>query len=262
MKAIKLSQPWASLIALGITDIANLDNTTDYCGPMLIIADEQPVADDFFEQVPIEYSATIGNHILMGNLPQLDALPTGKIVACADLVGESTEITDETSMWGIGPVMWQFNNIHAFNRPLDLPDNIKTSNDIFDIEHITPKELPDAQKPSLRSPHINHDELILPLSARYFDEIMALDYKFVNFELADADVSDILLADAEKYVLNKFSTIKLISNDGRSAQFTAHKNSSVQAYLDDAGNPIMIPTIWSPQPIPWLVAHIAMDRKL
>ena len=165
-------------------------------------------------------------------------------------------------MWGIGPVMWQFNNIHIFNKPLALSKEEQTSNEIFDIKHIDSKELSNTKKPSLRSLHIDKDELILPLSARYFDEIMALDYKFVNFELADADVSDILLADAEKYILNKFSTVKLISNDGRSARFTAHKNSSVQAYLDDTGNPIMTPTIWAPQPIPWLVAHIALEQKL
>lgn len=258
MKAIKLDQPWASLIALGVTDIANLDFTTEYCGPMLIIAGDEPVADDFFEQVPVEYSATIGNHILMGNMPQLDSLPTGKAVAYADLIGESTEITDETSMWGTGPVMWQFDNIHTITTPTAAPAMADSFGDINGSDH---DNLP-ATKPALRMPHLDGDELILPLSAQYFDEIMALDYKFVNFELADAEVADIILADAEKYSLIKFATVRLISNDGRTARFAAHKNSSVQAYLDDAGNPVMVPTIWAPQPIPWLVAHIALDRKI
>lgn len=258
MKAIKLSQPWASLIALGISDIANLEYSTDYCGRLLLVAGNTPVSQDFFEQVPIEYSATIGNHILMGNMPQLEALPVGAIIGYADLVGESDKITDETSIWGTGPIMWQFDNIHIFDKPIAVEINL-AQKDIFDINI---DNLPAAHKPSLRQPHLNNQELILPLSVQYFDEILALDYKFVNFEIADDGIADIMLADAEKYDLINFQSVKLIDNNGRTVQYRAHKNASIQAYLDDDGNPVMVPTIWAPQPIPWLVAHIALDKKL
>lgn len=259
MKTIILDQPWASLIVNGISDIANVDSPTQHSGMSLIASSDKKIDDDFFEQIPVEYSATIGNHILMGNLPQLDQMPLNSIIGCADLVGESTEIDDDTSMWGLGPVMWQFDNIRAFETATTLNGSNRHSNIIDADDKISHEP---SHCPSIRMPHIENGELIIPLSAQYFDQIMALDHKFVNFEIAHSEIADILLADAEKYLLNRFATVRLISNDSRSTRFTAHPDTAVQAYLDDCGNPIMVPTLWSPQPIPWLVAHIAMGKEL
>lgn len=263
MKALALQQPWVSLITHGISDTANITKPANHFGKILLVATCDKVADDFFEQIPVEYSATIGNNILMGNLPQLDTLPNNAVIGYADITAELSEITEDTSIWGFGPVMLQLDNVHLFKRPIKLSRSLPKEGTAFDIEDFDEKLLSDSYTPSLRTPHINGTELIIPLSAKYFDEIIALKHKFLNIELADSTIADLLLANgSDKYRLVKFSTVKLVSDDKRTAVFEAQRDSAVQTYTDNDGNPILVPSIWTPDPIEWIVAHISMGKRI
>lgn len=261
MKAIALQQPWASLIACGISDVANLPESPNLSEQVLLVASHTPVSEDLFEQIPVEYSATIGNNILMGNLPQLDSLPLNTIVGYANISGESTEITEDTPIWGTGPVIIQFDNVHIFDKPIKLADKI-TENSIFEIPETKIGTLPPSHKPATRSLYLNGDELIVPLAAKYFNEITALTHKFVNFELADSNIADIVLTESDKYNLIKYKTVKLISDNGKSVRFERSRDTAIQAYTDDSGNPIMVPSIWTQNPIEWIVAHISLGKSV
>lgn len=260
MKAITIEQPWASLIALGIKDIENRSFQPDNADRILIVAGDRKIPDDIFEQIPIEYSATIGNHILMGNIPQFDQLPSGAIIGYADIAGYSSAIDEDTSIWGLGPVMWHLENAHIFDKPQLSDTNSRT--DIFDIPEINPDNLPSARKAQLRFPHIENEELILPLASTYFDQLMKLQYKYINFELGDADIAQFFCPNPDNFKIVRHKTIKVISNDGRTARFEASNKTSTQTYLDDNGNGILVPSLWSPDPVEWLVVHLAFGRQL
>ena len=261
MKAIVVQQPWASLIAHGISDIANLPQATDLSGRVLLVASASPIANDLFEQIPVEYSATIGNNILMGNLPLLETLPLNAVIGWGEVIGQSTELTDETPIWGIGPAMVQLSNVHLFDNPIPLDSKLPECG-VIDLPQITENNLPNAHIASCRSPHLDNSELIIPLSDKYYNEIISPKYKFINFELADEDMSNFFLSDSEKMRMIKFRSIKLVSDSGKCIRFEAHRNCAVQAYLDDNESPIMVPSIWTPDPIEWLVVHIAMGNQL
>lgn len=88
MKAITLSQPWASLVALGVKTIETRSWGTTYRGPLAIHAGkhcEAGVAGDYYvdDDTPRGCSK---QYLLRGPIPWPYRLPLGAIVATCDLV--------------------------------------------------------------------------------------------------------------------------------------------------------------------------------
>ena len=74
MKALTLTQPWASLVAVGAKRIETRSWRTDYRGPIAIHAAKGWTADDR------DFAADL---IARGVIPLLDGMPRGCVVAIA-----------------------------------------------------------------------------------------------------------------------------------------------------------------------------------
>ena len=82
MKCITLTQPWASLVAIGAKQIETRSWSTRYRGPLAIHAAAGGYVDDYIEmKIEPFYSALVA-----GGIPNRLYLPLGGVLAICDLV--------------------------------------------------------------------------------------------------------------------------------------------------------------------------------
>lgn len=105
MKALTITQPWASLIVLGHKSIENRTWPTRYRGRLLIHSSKRG-----FDSSGLVLAGRLGIE-----LP--DDLPRGAILGAADLVNV-TDIVPADDPFAFGPVCWVLANATAFASPL------------------------------------------------------------------------------------------------------------------------------------------------
>lgn len=88
MRALTLTQPWASLVAIGAKRIETRSWATQYRGPLAIHA-----AKDFPEEAILTCLREPFGTVLRPHFGSPGALPRGAVVAIAELV--ACELTDE-----------------------------------------------------------------------------------------------------------------------------------------------------------------------
>jgi activating signal cointegrator 1 len=124
IKVITLHQPWASLIAMGYKRFETRSYAIKYRGPLAIHAAQ--LKPRYLER---EIYGSIHNRYYKGQLPAIDALPLGRIVAICDIVdcqkltshlicaqpGHEKAVGD----WGIDRYAWKLENIKPLPEPID-----------------------------------------------------------------------------------------------------------------------------------------------
>jgi hypothetical protein len=127
MKAITLTQPWATLVAIGAKTIETRSWRTNYRGPLAIHAAMGWKKENVKLTVLCEPFRTI---LRDADYPLFSLLPRGCVVAVADLVDCFT--TDEGMQWGNrnifletafgdfspGRYAWALENIRALPKPI------------------------------------------------------------------------------------------------------------------------------------------------
>lgn len=131
MKAITLTQPWATLVALGAKKIETRSWATDYRGPIAIHAAKNlaPIGGaaglvQFWWREPFRQALETA-----GYTAELDhELPRGTVVAVADLVGVVPSedavragLTDDERAFGdftAGRYAWVLEHVVALPRPI------------------------------------------------------------------------------------------------------------------------------------------------
>ena len=116
MKAITLTQPWASLVALGWKHVETRSWKTDYRGPVAIHAAKAfPAAGRRFA----------AEERLVGRLPEI--LPLGAIIATARLIYVvRTEATDVSPLerrlgdFGPGRYAWFLADVEPLSEPVPI----------------------------------------------------------------------------------------------------------------------------------------------
>ena len=174
MKALTLTQPWASLIAVGAKRIETRSWYTQFRGPLAIHAAKGFTADDKEACYTPQFRAALAP-VLSVHLPIESQLPFGKIVCVCELLGcfpTSKLIWDEANndvqsdFWPRGFELIDANNEYMFGnyepgrfawllgniRPLPVPIETRGKQGLFEWtppEHEffkSPKRTPEANR--------------------------------------------------------------------------------------------------------------------
>ena len=138
VKAISIYQPWAQMLACGITQVENRNWTVDDRGTFLIAASSVKLDWDKLDPAARgEYR----KYQKLGILPDYDELPTNAIVGQADLVG----IVNKCRLVGFNPA-FQHHFVVKNAKVLDKPIfNHETGKKFYETE-IRPEAMPASHK--------------------------------------------------------------------------------------------------------------------
>lgn len=126
MKAISITQPWASLIASGVKDIENRSRPFNYTGSLLIHASKgwSQAGYDFISDKMDEFIPGKNQHVF------------GAILGVVNMVGC---VDRSESRWFLGPWGFEFENAREFKNSIpwrgqlwifDVPDSLLTKEEI------------------------------------------------------------------------------------------------------------------------------------
>lgn len=127
--AISLTQPWATLMALGLKRIETRSWPTRYVGPVALHAATRfdTAYRDLCEQEPFR-SALLSDPCLNPRKPLAQQLPRGKVLALArldrwELVTPETELPEEPERsfgnYAWGRYLFHFTHLHPLEEPFD-----------------------------------------------------------------------------------------------------------------------------------------------
>ena len=157
MKAISIRQPWASLTAAGLRDIDLSNRTTNYRGPVLLVASSRRVGRDFGHDIPTEWYCRVRNAQALGLIPYDEELPVSCVVGVARLEDCTTEMQD--SPWSAAGCNWVLRDARMLRTPIY---GVKGKQGLFDIPEIDEDALQDAM--AQPSPMSSYQDGTLSLS--------------------------------------------------------------------------------------------------
>ena len=228
MKALSVTQPWASVICSGIKDVENrLWQSAKAPGKILIHATKTKVPG-YFEQEMDDYSAEIRNARLMGQVPEYGEMPYGSIIGYVDCY---KIVRDSDSFWAQPESFhWCLRDAYLFDEP--IPDIKGVRGHLFDVD-IDEDKLPEAQKVEILEPKWEGKTLVMPASKAVFDKVKsgekdfeyALNRRFFAY-FANAEGDDIVCPEKVRFVCNGESVTKDVDR------------IESDAYCDEEGNPM------------------------
>ncbi len=172
MKAISIPQPYASLIASGIADVDNRTWTTDYRGPILIVAPSRRMPAFPEEDMLVEWAMSVNLAQTFGLIPEYEDMPRCAIIGWAELydVKEYPDEGDDLSPWSNGlRYRLCFKNAHLFRSPIPVP---RARPRIYDYDKLSPNTLPDAIIPQWPTIHQKDYHATIPCAETRLDEIL------------------------------------------------------------------------------------------
>lgn len=181
MKALSVTQPWASVICSGAKDVENrLWQAAKAPGKILIHATKTKVPSTF--ERPDDYASTIMNMRLMGQIPEYKDMPYGAIIGyvdCYDIV------KDSESFWAQPDCFhWCLRDAYLFDEPIEGVKGVRGH--LFDVD-IDENNLPPAHKVELRKPERKGTHLVMPASPAVIADIEAgapeVVYDLLRFNL-------------------------------------------------------------------------------
>ncbi|MCI6643209.1 MAG: ASCH domain-containing protein [Alloprevotella sp.] len=206
MKTLSVRQPWASLLVSGLKDIENRTWAPNYKGRILIHASSTKVPKDFADKNIFETNNEIENEQMFGNFPEFENLDYSAIVGYVTVSGDGN---DSTSVWAF-PVehQWHIEDAYIFDEPIR---NVKGKLNLFETPEIDEKNLPPAHKLVRRTPRLEGDCLIVPLTEDYLDHIIEMGQ--MNLGITE-EISKLVEKPMEeqkddKYAFKPISTVRL-----------------------------------------------------
>lgn len=159
MKALSVSQPWASVLCSGIKDVENRTwQTKGAPGRILIHATKTKVVSNY-EGYPDDYISTIKNARMMGQIPEYKEMPYGSIIGYLDCY----QIVKNAESYWAQPdsYHWCVRDAYLFDEP--IPDITGTRGRLFDVD-VDENNLPPAHKVDILVPEWDGDTLVMPAS--------------------------------------------------------------------------------------------------
>ena len=135
MKALGMYQPWASLLACGISQVENRNWVTEERGTFLIAANNTKLQWDSLDP---QIKGIYRNLAKQGVLPSYEDLPTNAIIGYADL----TSVVDRCNLPGTNRKYahhFVIKNPHVFDEPIM---NHATGSKFYEVAKIKPEDMP------------------------------------------------------------------------------------------------------------------------
>lgn len=190
MKYVAISQPGATLVAMGIRNAVQIEERLRKKTWRLYIYATEPVVNN--AELPMEWVQEAFNQEQYGNLPPIEDLPVNALIGFFDWFSLSNSFEKE-SIWsaGIEEPVYVVCNAHMFDVPLFLPtkiiDNIDDIDDLVPCHECRPK-----------TPHLLsiENELIMNVSDKNFaiascGGSFALEYTVALAKLLEGKLDDI-----------------------------------------------------------------------
>jgi type I restriction enzyme R subunit len=139
LKALGMYQPWASLLACGISQVENRNWVTEERGTFLIVANNTKLKWDSLDP---QIKGIYKNLEKKGVLPAYEDLPTNAIIGHADL----TSIVDRCNLPGTNREYahhFIIKNPQVFDRPIP---NHTAGSKFYEIPDIKPENMPASHK--------------------------------------------------------------------------------------------------------------------
>ncbi|MBQ3636476.1 MAG: hypothetical protein II951_12815 [Bacteroidales bacterium] len=211
MKALSVTQPWASLVIAGVRNIIGKPYTTDYRGTVLIVANSQTKELDSDEEYPAEWDMRISYAIETGSVESYDKMPLGAVLGYATLV-DVIESSDEEpiNIWDDGlQYQWKLENPVRFDYPIL---GAKARGKLFDIASFVEGNLPHGSLSVISTPSITDGVMSLTISEDALSGILETEAqgKDLFFWLEDLpEFRFMLYSDPDRKILKPISTIEL-----------------------------------------------------
>ena len=211
MKVLSVKQPWASLICSGIKDVENRSwKPNNVPGRILIHAGSTKIGSKTFAGVPEEIFSNVFNHECLGNLSELENLPTGAIIGYVTVSG--FEEGEMETVWADGPgvIKWIFEDAWLFDEPIL---NVKGKLNLFDYD-LDENNLPPAHQVDLEYVDVNdaEDEVFIPCDEESFKEIEAGAFNSVKLYLT-SDLIDLLCVANDGLDMKPFKSVTISYGD-------------------------------------------------
>ena len=246
MKALSVTQPWASVICSGVKDVENRNWKPATAPGKILIHATQAKVPSYFESVADEFNSIVKNERLMGHIPDYKDMPYGSIIGYVDCY---QIVQDSDSYWAQpDSYHWCLRDAHLFDEP--IPDIKGVRGRLFDVD-IDEDNLPLAHKVEIVEPRREGTRLILPVNAKYFNNVKNGD-KEVWFELTI--MNDWLYFDEKGNELETES-IELICQGEhlvKDVDMIVYDN-----YTDGEGKPVNCRSVDGSE-IPWMFVAIVL----
>lgn len=206
MKALSVTQPWATVICTGLKDVENRKwQAAQAPGRILIHATSAKIPGNW-ENCPSEQVSNVKNCRLMGQVPEYADMPNGAIIGYVDCY---SIIQDSDSPWAQPDCFhWCLRDAHFFDEPIYGIKGVRGH--LFDVPEVDENNLPPSHKWSCEFPDVKGDTLILPVSDTVMAEIEAgadsIEYDLTAF-------MEQLLLNPENGEPLSFKNVKFIGKD-------------------------------------------------
>ncbi len=190
MRALSLTQPWASITAAGLRDVISKTWKTDYRGQVLIVANNYRVPQSIEDELPLEWAMRISYAQETGLLEMYDDMPRNAILGyftLEDIISDYEEdLSVPDSIWDEGlRYRWIIKDIVRFDSPIL---GAKARSNLFDIEGLNLSNLPkERHSPSLPLPIVEDGIMRMRISPYMLDDMIEMkdDGQDINFWFED-----------------------------------------------------------------------------
>lgn len=231
MKYVAISQPGATLVAMGIRNAVQIEERLRKKTWRLYIYATEPVVNN--AEYPLEWVQEAFNQEQYGNLPPIEELPVNALIGFFDWYSQTNSF-DKESIWsaGIEDPVYIVCNAHMFDVPVFLPTEI--IDNIDDIDELVPSHKCSPKTPRLLS----------------FDDDLMMNVSDKNFAIAARGGSIALeytaaIAEMLEGKLDHIKTITLLN--GIKSKTFKFKADLVFDYVDGSNEDLkMYPSVLSP----------------
>ena len=169
MKALSVTQPWASVICSGMKDVENrLWQAAEAPGRILIHATKAKVPGNW-ENCPDDMVSAVKNSRLMGWIPEYKDMPYGSIIGYVDCY---KIVKDSDSFWAQPDSFhWCLRDAYLFDKPIPGINGVRGH--LFDVPEVDVNNLPPAHKVDLAIPYVKDKDVFMPASDAVLNDIEA-----------------------------------------------------------------------------------------
>ena len=160
MKALSVTQPWASVICSGMKDVENRTWRAAVAPRRILIHATKAKVVGNWENMPDDMVSAVKNARLMGWIPEYKDMPYGSIIGYVDCY---SIVKDSVSFWAQpGLINWCLGDAYLFDTPMPGINGVRGR--LFDVPEIDENNLPPAHKVNLVEPYVKGKDVYMPAS--------------------------------------------------------------------------------------------------